>query len=122
MPILHEEFAHEQHQYEAWQHHGKRSDEASEHSPSRGIAGIDQRCVANVGCAVDTDRPWRALANGHYVGELPHCHPMIVPYHLTLYHGYHGIASSETEKADEEEGPEKLKKERNHKGYGMKDE
>lgn len=107
--ILHQKLTDKQHQNEARQHHREGGKEAAKDAPIRCIASIDERRVADISGAIDADGSRSALADSHNVGELSHCHPMIMSHDLALNHGNHGITSAKTEETDEEEGPEKLK-------------
>ena len=116
--VSHEELADEQHQYETRKHNREGGKKAAQNTPIGCIAGIDNRCIANVCCAIDTNRARSTLADGNNIGELSHLHPMIMSYHLTLYHRKHGIAPTKAEKPDKEKGSEELQK----KGYHVSEE
>ena len=108
IPVFHEKLADEQHQNETWKHDCKGCNKASQNAPSWRITRVNEGRIANISGRVDADGSRSALTDSHYVRELPHCHPMIMPYDLALYHRKHGIPPAESEETDKEEGPEKL--------------
>ena len=105
MAVFHQELADKKHQHETGQDNGKAGDEAAQDAPGMRVAGIYNAAIAYVSCAIDTDGTRRTLADGHNIGKLACGQPVVVAHHFALNHGYHGIASSETEQTDEEEGP-----------------
>ncbi len=95
--IFEEEFADGEHQDEAGQTNGKGGYKTAP----------DAACgaVAYIGGAVDADRTWRHLTDGHDVGKLLGGEPTVDGDHLCLYQGEHGVTTSKAKEADLKECP-----------------
>ena len=79
------------------QRHGGQADGRRRYDRSPDAAGHD---VADIGRAVDRDRPGRHLRNGDDVGQLLVRDPAVGDHHLVLNQRQHRIPPAEAEKAD----------------------
>ena len=79
------------------QRYGRQADR--ERSEDR-APDIPRHDIADVGRAVDRDRPRRHLRNGDDIGQFAVRNPLVADHHLVLDQRQHRITAAETEKAD----------------------
>lgn len=108
--VFHQELANSQHQDEAWEYYGKGGYETAKNSPIWLVACIYNGAVAYICSAVYSYWPWSTLADCYDVGELSHCHPVVIANNFTLDHGDHSVSTSEAKETNLEECPEDSQK------------
>lgn len=106
--ILHQKLGDNQHEDERGQYDSESGSGRAENTHPMCATCVDNGGVAHVSGGVDANGAGCHLRDSHDIGKLAHCHPMVVRNNLTLNHRQHGIASTESEEANEEERIEKL--------------
>ena len=89
-----------QYQQEGGQANGEGRQARAEDGHRRRISRVVNRRVADVGRAVDANRPRRHLRDGDDVGKFLEGYPAVAIDHVGLDKRQHGVAPAETEDAD----------------------
>lgn len=87
---------------------GEGGDEGAEEGHIGRVACRSDGGVADVGGGVDAYGTGGYLADSENVGKFCRSNPGMTGYHLVVDEGNHGVAATEGEESDEEEGVEEL--------------